>query len=161
MYLHRVTGLFLLFLLVALPAGNALAAAIEEHDFDTVQQEERYKKLTFEMRCPKCINSNLAGSDAPIAADLRKEIYDQIMEGRSDREIIEFMTSRYGDFMLYKPRLTPATFFLWFGPLILLLAGFFIVRRMMLASNAEHDDAALSAEEQEALHLILDNGKDN
>ena len=142
--------------LLALPA----LAAIEEYAFDSEEQEERFRKLTYEMRCPKCLNSNIAGSDAPIAADLRAEIYDQIREGRTNEEIIEFMSSRYGDFILYRPRLTLGTFFLWFGPAILLLAGFLIVRRMMLSSQQTVTDEALSAEEQEKLRRYLDSNAD-
>lgn len=141
----------LMVLLLAVP----LHAAIEEYGFDSADQEQRFKKLTYELRCPKCLNSNLAGSDAPIAADLRQEIYEQIREGRSNEEIIEFMTSRYGDFMLYRPRLTFATFFLWFGPALLLIAGFLIVRRMMISSQAQPTDTALSPEEEDKLRRIL------
>jgi cytochrome c-type biogenesis protein CcmH len=145
-------------ILLALPA----LAAIEEYAFDNEQQEDRFKKLTYEMRCPKCLNSNLAGSDAPIAADLRLEIYDQIRAGRSNDEIIEFMSSRYGDFILYRPRLTLATFFLWFGPVLLLLGGLFIVRRMMVNSQVTaNDEGSLSASEQDKLRKILDTGRDN
>jgi cytochrome c-type biogenesis protein CcmH len=150
-----VTFMIILFALPAL-------AAIEEYAFDNEQQEDRFKKLTYEMRCPKCLNSNLAGSDAPIAADLRLEIYDQIRAGRSNDEIIEFMSSRYGDFILYRPRLTLATFFLWFGPVLLLLGGLFIVRRMMVNSQVTaNDEGSLSASEQDQLRKILDTGRDN
>lgn len=151
----RLTSVLLL--LLALPAGGA----IEEYAFDSDQEEDRFKKLTYEMRCPKCLNSNLAGSDAPIAADLRQEIYEQIREGRSNDEIIEFMSARYGDFILYRPRLTLATFFLWFGPVFLLLAGFFIVRRMMVNSQLSgQTEGALSAQEQEKLRQLLDSNSD-
>ena len=150
--------LFFFLLLFALP----MHAAIEEYAFGSEDEEERFKKLTYEMRCPKCLNSNLAGSDAPIAADLRLEIYDQIREGRSNEEIIEFMSSRYGDFILYRPRLTMATFFLWFAPVFLLIAGFVIVRRMMVNSQVTaNSEATLSAAEQEQLRRILDTRRDN
>ena len=144
--------LFSVLLLLVIPVH----AAIEEYGFDTPEQEQRFKQLTYELRCPKCLNSNLAGSDAPIAADLRQEIYDQIREGRSNKEIIEFMTSRYGDFMLYRPRLTAGTFFLWFGPALLLIAGILIVRRMMLASQAQPTEGALTEAEKARLHSLLD-----
>ena len=142
-----------LFTWAAMPA----LAAIEEYAFDTDQQEDRFKKLTYELRCPKCLNSNLAGSDAPIAADLRAEIYDQIREGRTNDEIIEFMSSRYGDFILYRPRLTVATFFLWFGPAFLLLAGLVIARRMIVNSQQAEvqNDAPLTSSEQEQLAQLL------
>jgi len=148
--------LTLLVLMLALPA----MAAIEEYAFDSEQQEDRFKKLTYEMRCPKCLNSNIAGSDAPIAADLRMEIYDQIREGRSNDEIIEFMSSRYGDFILYRPRLTMGTFILWFGPAFLLLAGIVIVRRMMMNSQrVANNETGLSSAEQEQLRQILEQDK--
>lgn len=150
----RLFAMFLL--LLALPA----VAAIEEYAFDSDQQEDRFKQLTYEMRCPKCLNSNLAGSDAPIAADLRQEIYDQIREGRSNDEIIEFMSSRYGEFILYRPRLTPGTFLLWFGPAFLLIAGLVIARRMIAASQqAVQQDGALSQAEQDQLRRILDDSR--
>lgn len=147
-----------LFTWAAMPA----LAAIEEYAFDTDQQEDRFKKLTYELRCPKCLNSNLAGSDAPIAADLRAEIYDQIREGRTNDEIIEFMSSRYGDFILYRPRLTVATFFLWFGPAFLLLAGLVIARRMIVNSQQAEvqNDAPLTSSEQEQLRKLLDDYQD-
>jgi cytochrome c-type biogenesis protein CcmH len=147
-----------LFTWAAMPA----LAAIEEYAFDTDQQEDRFKKLTYELRCPKCLNSNLAGSDAPIAADLRAEIYDQIREGRTNDEIIEFMSSRYGDFILYRPRLTVATFFLWFGPAFLLLAGLVIARRMIVNSQQAEvqNDAPLTSSEQEQLRKLLDDNQD-
>jgi len=148
--------LTLLVLMLALPA----MAAIEEYAFDSEQQEDRFKNLTYEMRCPKCLNSNIAGSDAPIAADLRMEIYDQIREGRSNDEIIEFMSSRYGDFILYRPRLTMGTFILWFGPAFLLLAGIVIVRRMMMNSQRiANNETGLSSAEQEQLRQILEQDK--
>ena len=143
-------------------AAMPTLAAIEEYAFDTDQQEDRFKKLTYELRCPKCLNSNLAGSDAPIAADLRAEIYDQIREGRTNDEIIEFMSSRYGDFILYRPRLTVATFFLWFGPAFLLLAGLVIARRMIVNSQQAEvqNDAPLTSSEQEQLRKLLDDNQD-
>jgi cytochrome c-type biogenesis protein CcmH len=148
-------NLLLLFLaLLLLPVVSQ--AAIEEYAFEEEVQEERFKQLTYEMRCPKCLNSNIAGSDAPIAADLRKEVYDQILEGRTDQEILDFMSSRYGDFILYRPRLTAGTLVLWFGPALLLLGGIIIVRRMMLQSQDAATEAGLTQKEQEELDKLLD-----
>lgn len=146
----------LLFLLIA-PALFA-AAPIEDITFADAEQQARYDKLIAELRCPKCLNSNLAGSDAPIAASLRTEIREQLAEGRSDEEIIEFMTARYGDFVLYRPRLTPGTAALWFGPLVLLLVGFLVLRRMLIAARAQREDD-LSPEEMQKLQTLL-NDKD-
>lgn len=155
--LRLIVPLIFLLALAAMPA----LAAIEEYAFESEQQEERFKDLTYEMRCPKCLNSNIAGSDAPIAADLRAEIYEQIREGRSNEEIIGFMRDRYGDFILYRPRLTMGTFVLWFGPAFLLIAGLVIVRRMLVNSQATPTDGSLSTAEQEKLHRLLDENKDS
>ncbi len=103
-------------------------AAIEVYDFDSVQQEAQYRGLIEELRCPKCQNQNLAGSDAPIAQDLKQKTYDLIKEGRSDAEIRSYMQERYGDFITYKPPIRPSTWILWFFPpllLIVLIVGWF------------------------------------
>ena len=130
-------------------------AAIDEYEFSSDAEQARFRKLTDEMRCPKCLNASLAGSDAPIAADLRAEIYDQIQEGRSDEEITDFMRTRYGDFILYRPPFSPSTALLWLTPGILLLAGFIILRRVMTASR-ENMTGELSPEEKARLAEILD-----
>lgn len=147
-------------LLLSGTISHAALAAIEEYSFASEDQERRYHRLTDEMRCPKCLNANLSGSDAPIAADLRAEIIRQLEQGRSDTEIIEFMTARYGDFILYRPPLNPGTALLWFGPLALLLAGFVVLRRMMGAARANAADSALSPEEQRRLQQLMNDDKE-
>ncbi len=119
----RLTSLMLVFLL-----SMSVYAAIDVYDFDSPQQEAQYRGLIEELRCPKCQNQNLAGSDAPIAQDLKQKIYDLIKDGRSDGEIRVYMQERYGDFISYKPPVRPSTWILWFFPpllLILLIAGWF------------------------------------
>jgi cytochrome c-type biogenesis protein CcmH len=135
-------------------------AAIEELSFADEAERARYDRLVAELRCPKCLNSNLAGSDAPIAADLRSEIYEQISMGSSDDDIIAFMTARYGDFILYRPPLNAGTALLWFGPLLLLLLGVVVLRRMLATSAANDTDSGLSAEEQRKLASLLDGDKE-
>jgi cytochrome c-type biogenesis protein CcmH len=140
-----------------------LGAAIEELEFENPEQQQRYKKLTDELRCPKCLNSNISGSDAPIAADLRTEVHEQIRAGRSDAEIKAFMTARYGDFILYKPPLTLGTALLWFGPGLLLLAGLVTIRRMLSSSGKEDEvntGEFLSVDEQQKLAAMLEGSKD-
>ena len=97
-------------------------AAIDVYDFDSVQQEAQYRGLIEEIRCPKCQNQNLAGSDAPIAQDLKQKTYDLIKDGRSDGEIRAYMQERYGDFITYKPPVRPSTWILWFFPPLLLIS---------------------------------------
>jgi cytochrome c-type biogenesis protein CcmH len=135
-------------------------AAIDDLTFTSPEAEVRYHQLIDEMRCPMCLNANLSGSDAPIAADLRAEIFKQIQEGRTNPEIIEFMRARYGDFIMYRPPLNRGTVLLWFGPGALLLAGFFILRRMLAAAHAAPATEKLSTEEMQQLNSILDDSKD-
>lgn len=148
----------LLLYLLCLPLAQG---AIEELEFASEEDRARYEKLVDELRCPKCTSGNLAGSDAPIAADLRSEIYRQINDGRSSDEIQDFMTARYGDFILYRPPLNLGTALLWFGPGLLLLAGFIIIRRMLRANRVDvaadgGTAATLSSEEQRKLNALLD-----
>jgi cytochrome c-type biogenesis protein CcmH len=110
---------FLLLFALLLTSIQAMAA-IETYEFKNDVDRQRYQSFIHEMRCPKCQNQNLAGSDSPISADLRRKIYEMISLGKSDKEIIDFMVERYGDFILYRPRVTPATYALWGAPLALL-----------------------------------------
>lgn len=140
-------------------------AAIDVYDFDSVQQEAQYRGLIAELRCPKCQNQNLAGSDAPIAQDLKQKTYDLIKEGRSDGEIRDYMQERYGDFISYKPPVRPSTWILWFFPpllLILLIAGWFwqTKRRQLTARgqsgpSVDHTTTPLNATEKAELERLL------
>ena len=145
-------------------------AAIDVYDFDSVQQEAQYRGLIEELRCPKCQNQNLAGSDAPIAQDLKQKTYDMVKEGRSDGEIRDYMQERYGDFITYKPPIRPSTWILWFFPpllLITLIAGWFwqSKRRQRTASGQSgmivESAAALSAAEKAELDRLLSRADTN
>ena len=145
-------------------------AAIDVYDFDSVQQEAQYRGLIEELRCPKCQNQNLAGSDAPIAQDLKQKTYDMVKEGRSDGEIRDYMQERYGDFITYKPPVRPSTWILWFFPpllLITLIAGWFwqSKRRQRTASGQSgmivESAAALSVAEQAELDRLLSRADTN
>lgn len=129
-------------------------AAIDPYDFDNESQRERYRHFIEEMRCPKCQNQNLAGSDAPIAQDLRRELHRLLMEGRSDGEIVDFMVARYGAYILYDPPFDSKTALLWLAPV-----GFFIVGAIALAMIVRRRRAAppadLSAAERARLDELL------
>lgn len=92
----------------------------------TEAQADRYRKLVNELRCLVCQNQSIADSNAPLASDLREQVRTQILEGRSDAEIHEYVTARYGDFVLYRPPLKPSTWMLWFGPFGLLALGLLV-----------------------------------
>ena len=146
-------------------------AAIDVYDFESDQQEAQYRGLIEELRCPKCQNQNLAGSDAPIAQDLKQKTYDLVKDGRSDGEIRVYMQERYGDFISYKPPVRPSTWILWFFPpllLVTLLIGWFWQsrRHQRLASGErgaalDTTTAALSATEKAELDRLLSRASDS
>jgi cytochrome c-type biogenesis protein CcmH len=90
-------------------------------------QEVRYNHLLGELRCLVCQNQSLADSNAPLALDLKREVYDQIKIGKTDDEIKTFLVSRYGEYILFKPQFTKTTFVLWLGPVVFLVGSFIIL----------------------------------
>lgn len=103
-----------------------VSAQVDVFQFDTDEQQQRFRTLSNEFRCPMCQYSNLTGSTGGVAEDLRREIHRMIMEGMTNDEIEQFMFDRYGDFIFFRPRLRAETVLLWFGPLIFLSIGAFI-----------------------------------
>jgi cytochrome c-type biogenesis protein CcmH len=133
----------LITLALCLSSLVAAESAIEPRSFNSEVQETRYRSLIGEIRCTVCQNEPLESSNAPLAADLREQVYLQIMDGRSDFEIRQYMRDRYGDFVLYNPPLAGHTLILWFGPIALLLIGLITGavmirrRRRMLAEQRQ------------------------
>ena len=157
--------------MVVLVAGLSMSAwaNIDTYQFDNPRQEAQYRALIEEFRCPKCQNQNLAGSDAPIAQDLKQKTYDMVKDGRSDAEIRQYMNERYGDFISYKPPVRPSTWILWFFPPVLLvfvMLAWFIRNRnsskraAVIDNPIEEGYAPLSAAEQQRLQDLL-NANDN
>ena len=106
----------------------SMAQSIDGFEFEHESEQKRFGRLIEEFRCPQCVNTNLAGSDAPIAQDLRRTIFSLMRDGKSDQEIRDYLRERYGDFILFKPRFTPGTWALWGSPiLLLLLATWFLL----------------------------------
>jgi len=139
-------------------------AAIDTYEFANDAERERFRELTKGLRCPKCQNQDIADSNAPIATDLRREIFRMLGEGKDNQQILDFMVARYGDFVLYKPALTSKTAVLWFGPLALLVGGMVvigvIVGRRRRTEQTEGSDT-LSVEERKRLDTLLDKTKDD
>jgi cytochrome c-type biogenesis protein CcmH len=126
----KLSKLFILVLTLTLSFSVlAQRAPVQEPMvFDTQQQQDRFNQLTQELRCLVCQNQNLADSDAQLAHDLRAEVHEMLIAGKSDDEIKQFMVDRYGDFVLYKPPVQKNTYLLWLAPLGLLLIGAFVLR---------------------------------
>ena len=139
-------------------------AAIDTYEFANDAERDRFRELTKELRCPKCQNQDIADSNAPIATDLRREIFRMLGEGKSNQQIIDFMVDRYGEFVRYNPALTGKPAVLWFGPLGLLVGGVVvigvIVGRRRRTSLSDHADT-LSAEERQRLDTLLDKKQDD
>lgn len=166
--LHLIVRAMAMVLLVVGLSMSAWAN-IDTYQFDNPRQEAQYRALIEEFRCPKCQNQNLAGSDAPIAQDLKQKTYDMVKDGRSDTEIRQYMNERYGDFISYKPPVRPSTWILWFFPPVLLvfvMLAWFIRNRnsskraAVIANPIEEGYAPLSAAEQQRLQDLL-NANDN
>ena len=126
-------------LLAACVLGFSLSvqAAIETYQFDSPEQEARFRQLGYELRCPKCQNQAIGDSDAEISGDLRAEVYRMLKEGATDAEIKDFMVVRYGRYVLYNPPLDQQTLILWFGPAgLLVLGGILVVLRIRQSKKA-------------------------
>lgn len=145
--------------MLALSTQVVLAASqVDVYQFDSEQQQQRYKRLIEEFRCPKCLNTNIAGSDAPIAQDLRRTVHKLVVtDGYEDQQVRDFLQQRYGDFVLYNPPLTGRTLVIWAMPVLLALIGLLVILQLLLRARAKRS-VALSAEEQSRLREIL--GKD-
>jgi cytochrome c-type biogenesis protein CcmH len=138
---------FILIGLFSLPAQ----AAIEAYEFDSPQAEAEYYQLINELRCLVCQNQNLAGSDADLARDMRRETYKMLNAGKSPDEVVEFMVARYGDFVMYRPRFQTNTYLLWLGPVVLLVIVLFVFVRRLRASQAAAVDADALARARQLL----------
>jgi cytochrome c-type biogenesis protein CcmH len=117
--------------------------------------EERVMKLSRELRCLVCQNETLADSRADLAEDLRTQIREQMKAGKSDKEIVDYLTTRYGKFILCNPPVDPTTYLLWFGPFILLLGGLFLLFRYVKQRSGQIAEAPLSAEERIQAEALL------
>lgn len=93
------------------------------YPFSDKKQEAQFQYLLKELRCPVCQNQDLADSNADVAKDLRKEVYEMVIGNKSDDEIVNHLTARFGDFILFKPKLKSVTMLLWFGPIVFILLG--------------------------------------
>lgn len=131
------------------------ASPVDTYQFQDQVTQKRYNALVKELRCPKCQNQNLADSNSPIAADLRQEVYELLHQNKADIEIVDFMVKRYGDFVLYRPRVSSLTYILWFGPAFLLLIGVVVVVYVLRSKAQPKNQPSLSAEQQQKLDEIL------
>lgn len=137
-------------LVAAWLAAPAALVHAQEPALADPEQNARYQQLIREVRCPKCLNESIADSDAPISADLKREIRKRIEAGASDEEVVEFLVSRYGDFVLYRPRVMPTTWPLWAAPFVFLALGAVVFWRILRVRRNQPLDDDLDGEEEGA-----------
>ena len=152
--------IILLLLIVASLPGFGLAKEAQPASDDPAL-EERVMNLSRELRCLVCQNETLADSRADLAEDLRNQIREQMKAGKSDKQIVAYLTQRYGKFILYNPPIDPTTYLLWFGPFVLLLAGLFVLFRFVKQRRELITDQPLSTDERQRAEDLLnaDRGK--
>ena len=138
------------FTLLFVLSAFSVSAAEDKFSFDTPAQRESFLKLTAELRCPMCQNQNIADSDAMIAHDMRRKVYALLKQGKTEQEVIDFMKSRYGDFVHYQPPVTAATLWLWAGPVLFIFIALIVVVRRKSVAPPE-DMAAKLAKADEML----------
>lgn len=135
--IKRLSGWLSMALLLSMLAAP-VAALIE---FENEAEEKRFQALAEELRCLVCQNQSLADSDAGLAEDLRLEVLEQMRSGKTDQEVIDFLVSRYGNFVRYRPPVEPSTWALWFGPFVVfLLGGFAVVRTIQRRARLSDED---------------------
>ena len=146
------TFLIPLMLLLSLVSFSS-QATIDAYQFDDMKKEALYKKLVKELRCTVCQNQDIGDSNASLAQDLRRKTYEMVSAGKDEEYILDYMSDRYGDFVLYRPRLQNNTLLLWVGPFIILIAAVFFLLKFIRRSE---DEVPLSEAEKAAAEQLLE-----
>lgn len=146
-------------ILLALMLTGQAWAAIDTWQFKDEAQEQAFREITSQLRCPKCQNNSIADSNAMIAADMRQKVYELMQQGKTKGQIVDYMVARYGHFVSYEPPLTAGTVLLWLGPGLFVLAGAGVI--IARARRRDIPDAALTAEERQRLAALLQEGKND
>ena len=129
---------------------------VDVYQFENDAQQARYKALIAEFRCPKCLNTNIAGSDAPIAQDLRRTVHKLVVtDGYTDQQVRDFLQARYGDFVLYKPPFNSRTMLIWMMPVALTLLGIMVLFGLLKRARSRKS-LQLNAADQSRLEAILE-----
>ncbi|WP_447529629.1 MULTISPECIES: cytochrome c-type biogenesis protein [unclassified Vreelandella] len=143
-----------LFVLMLLLVSPLVLAAIEVREFDDPVLAQRYADLTASMRCPLCENQAIDDSNAPIAADMRQRVFELLHQGQSDSEIVNHMVARFGEYILYNPRLENRTYLLWGVPIALVLLAM-VILALIVRARRQASSQALSAAERERLDTLI------
>lgn len=153
--LNKILFILVLTVTPLMMANTAKASPVETFEFIDEVTKIRFQALSKELRCPKCQNQNLADSNSAIAIDLRRELYELLQQGKADIEIVNFMVSRYGEFVLYRPRVSGITYILWFGPALLILTGIIVVIVIVRKKSVVNENLTLNTQQQTKLQQLL------
>ncbi len=153
----------LLHILILSVLSFSAIAGVEYKKFDDPSQEQTYQGLIEEIRCLVCQNQTIADSNADLAKDLRRQVYEMLQQGKSREQIVDFMTQRYGDFVMYNPPFKAKTGFLWLGPVLFLLIGLVLLVILSKRKRAKDSDAnnAEKPNLSKVKSLLNDNGEDS
>ena len=143
----------LLLVLSSMLFGTNVQAAIDTFEFDNAQQEKTFHELTKLLRCPKCQNQNIADSNAELAKDLRNKTYELVKQGQTKDQVVDYMVARFGNFVRYDPPVTPATIFLWLGPLLFIIFGLLVLFKQIKKQRSK--TTHLDDQEQQKLQALL------
>jgi cytochrome c-type biogenesis protein CcmH len=145
--------LFLPLLVLLTLVSLSSQATIDAYQFDDPEKEALYKKLVKELRCTVCQNQDIGDSNAGLAQDLRRKTYEMVSAGKDEDFILDYMSQRYGDFVLYRPRLQSNTLLLWMGPFIILIVAVFLLLKFIRRSE---DEVSLSETDRVAAEKLLE-----
>ena len=147
-------------LIISLLLVSIRVLAVDFHQLNDPEKQKTYELINSELRCLVCQNQTIADSNAELAGDLRRQVFEMLQQGKSKDEIITFMTDRYGDFVLYNPPLKSKTALLWLGPIAFLITGltmiFWFIRRKKNAATTVFDK-----DKQEKMRHLLENSAEN
>lgn len=141
--------------LLALCLSFGALAAIDTYQFKDEAQEQQFRQLTEQLRCPKCQNNSIADSNAMIASDMRQKVYELQQQGQSKQQIVDYMVDRYGHFVTYEPPLTPSTLILWLLPALFVLGGVLVIVRRA-RGRGRQAQTELNEQEKQRLKALLD-----
>ncbi|MDX1756648.1 MAG: cytochrome c-type biogenesis protein [Marinobacter sp.] len=135
---------------------QVVQATTDVYPFESASEQERFRELISELRCPKCQNQNIADSDAPIAKDMRDEVYRMMQDGATDQQVTDALVSRFGEFVLYKPDFNQRTALLWATPLLAVLGGLLVVVGLVIRARQQGGaEPPLSEEERRRAEQLL------
>ncbi|PLY39062.1 cytochrome c-type biogenesis protein CcmH [Pectobacterium carotovorum] len=142
--------------LSALLLSFSVLASSEVLRFDNATQEQQFRELTMQLRCPKCQNNSIADSNSMIASDMRQKVYELMQQGQTKEQVVDYMVDRYGYFVTYEPPITPFTVLLWLLPALFLAVGsWVIIRRARRIRSAKEP---MSEQDKKRLQTLLERG---